>query len=113
MAKRKKLEFPPSVIKFFVVLTLAFLLGLGVTRAIENLLTQSSFFRIKAAVIDASLKFIDPRDLVRLTGRNIFTVDLKDVERQLRDSADGAAGDRGSKRSPTSPAGKRGRPRRG
>lgn len=44
---------------------------------------ESSTFAVKTIVIDPALQFIQRRDLVRLQGRNIFQVDLQDIEQSL------------------------------
>lgn len=46
-------------------------------------LKQSPTFRVKIVALDPSLQFINQNDLVYLIGKNIFEVDLRQVQRRL------------------------------
>ncbi len=83
MARKKKLKIPTSLIKY--TLLLVFLIGVcfGLYKGITLLLTKTEYFKVKTIVIDPSLQFINRRDLVRVKGKNIFLIDLKDFEKKL------------------------------
>lgn len=84
MAKKKKSKTRLSVIKFIIIGL--FVAGFGyvaVNKTVDRF-RHADFFKIQSVVIDSSLQFINKRDLRRLMGKNIFTVDLKTTQRRLR-----------------------------
>lgn len=95
MARRKgsrtsfqdKWRLPPAAGALFLKIFLGMAIGAGggvwaYTR-IHQALTHSPYFEVKAVDIDASLSFINPRDLESVQGRNLFTVNLNDLQRRL------------------------------
>src|SRR3989338_1009478 len=84
MKKRKNPQtLSSAVVKFFVLGLASFFFGLILWKGIIHAVVDSSYFRIKTVVIDPSLQFIHVWDMEKLEGRNIFSVDLKDVQQRL------------------------------
>jgi len=86
MPKRKKKIFPSWTIKasIFVVIIIASLAGcIFLFDLAARYFNESPRFAVKSIVIDPTLQFIQRKDLVRLQGKNIFHVDLQDVEQSL------------------------------
>jgi cell division septal protein FtsQ len=69
---------------FFVILLAAAAVFLLYTQA-GRFLKTTSLFRIREIVMAPSLRYIDPRLLLFLKGRSIFSVDLDVVHRRLRE----------------------------
>ncbi|MBU0469681.1 MAG: FtsQ-type POTRA domain-containing protein [Candidatus Omnitrophica bacterium] len=83
MARKKKFQVPPSLIKYILFIVLIVGVCFGLYKGISVLLTKSEYFKVKTIVIDPSLQFINKDDLVRLKGKNIFLIDLKAFENKL------------------------------
>ena len=86
MARRKRKNIWPLIIKSgFIVLIIgaSFALGVFLYKSASNYLLESNRFKVKAIVIDPTLQFIHKSDLMRLKGRNIFKVELDEIERSL------------------------------
>ncbi|MDO8579923.1 MAG: FtsQ-type POTRA domain-containing protein [Candidatus Omnitrophota bacterium] len=83
MARKKKQIDPFNSLKtFFSIALIAGAIFLAY-RFTTYVLGDSSYFTIKAVVIDPSLAFIDKRDLAKLKGQNIFRVDIKGLRKSL------------------------------
>jgi cell division septal protein FtsQ len=48
------------------------------------LIRHSALFKVKDIVRDPSLQFVQSRHLLKLVGRNIFDVDLENIQKQLK-----------------------------
>ena len=82
MARRKKLKIPPyAKIIFICVLIIGF--GFIAVNRTQYLFSHVDYFKVRSVTIDPSLQFINKRDLRSLMGKNIFTIDLKVVQRKL------------------------------
>jgi len=82
MARRKKLKIPPyAKIVFIGILIIGF--GFIVINRTQYLFSHADYFKVRSVTIDPSLQFINKRDFRGLMGKNIFTVDLKTVQRKL------------------------------
>lgn len=86
MARRAKKGSFFTVIKFFIIGGSIFLIVGVLTTQLIQFLTHADLFKIRAIVIDPSLKNtnISSSALERLPGRNIFKVNLPAVEQELR-----------------------------
>lgn len=82
MPKKKKPKIPPFI-KFLFVAIVVLGIGYAVAGQLRRHFMQSDFFKIQSIVVDPSLQFIDSSDLKYIIGKNIFTVDLRTVKRQL------------------------------
>ena len=84
MKKKAKSQNNNSPFTKFILLAISvFVLGLVVYNLAEDAFTRSPYFRVKMIVLDPSLQFINKNDLVYLIGKNVFTIDLKEVQRKL------------------------------
>jgi cell division septal protein FtsQ len=83
MARKKKSNIQPFVVKAVLI----FFLAGGVMYFVGSRLVQvfktAEFFRVRSVVIDPSLQFINKADLKGIFGRNIFSIDLKAVQAKL------------------------------
>lgn len=84
MAKKKKSQvtIPPFVKTVFAVFLVIGISVFAVDRT-RHILISADFFKVRSVTIDPVLQFINKEDLRGLIGKNIFTVDLKSVERKL------------------------------
>jgi len=82
MARKKKLKIPPFA-KIIIISVLIIGFGLVVVNRMQYLFSHVDYFKVRSVTIDPSLQFINKRDLRNLMGKNIFTVDLKAVQRKL------------------------------
>ncbi len=82
MARKKQFKIP-----LYVKVILIGLFFVGVSIVIVNrtrhVFSHMDYFRIQSVSIDPSLQFINKRDLNNIIGKNIFTIDLKGVQRRL------------------------------
>lgn len=83
MAKKKKTNLSPLLIKIFIIFILLVACLVGVFAGVKHTLLNSQYFQVKAIVIDPSLQFVDKKDLGYLKGMNVFKVDLKKVQKTL------------------------------
>lgn len=83
MAKKQKTKISPAVYKITGVMILSLVIGVVLCNLFYQFLTRSEYFTVKRIVIEQSLQFIDPNDLSRLKGNNIFAIDLQEVQRKL------------------------------
>jgi len=83
MAKKKKSKTQLFAIKLVLIITLAggacFFIGSQLAQAFR----AAEYFKVQSVVIDPSLQFISKTDFKSLFGKNIFSVDLKAVQRRL------------------------------
>lgn len=82
MAKKKKLKISSTVKYIFIGLIVIGIGWISVNRAIYAF-SHVDYFKVRSVTIDSSLQFINKRDFKSLMGKNIFTVDLKAVQRKL------------------------------
>jgi len=82
MARKKKLTIPPYA-KYLFISILVIGIGFIVVNKAQYLFSHIDYFKIRSVTIDSSLQFINKRDFRSLMGRNIFTVNLKTVQRKL------------------------------
>lgn len=82
MARKKKLKISPYA-KYMFIGALAIGLGFIVINRTQYLFTHVDYFKVRSVTIDPSLQFVNKRDFRGLMGKNIFTIDLKAVQRKL------------------------------
>jgi len=85
-ARRKKIKinFPPIVIRVSLIVFFASIMGFAAYKGVSNFLSKSPYFKIKAIQYDETLQFINKRELAKLKGKNIFSVDLNEIQKKLR-----------------------------
>lgn len=84
MARKKQSQgIPLPILKLLGVICLAGLIGLGIFKGIEYFSLNSAYFKVRGIVVDPALGFINPEYLSGFKGRNIFAINLKDVEDRL------------------------------
>jgi len=83
MAKKKKQYNLAPFVKFVVPIVLIVALICGVYQGVYSFLTKSKLFTIQTVMIDPSLHFIEEKDFRRLKGKNIFTVNLKELQKKI------------------------------
>jgi len=82
MARKKKLKIPPYAKYIFIgVLVISF--GFIAINRIQYLFSHVDYFKVRSVTIDPSVQFVNKRDFRGLMGKNIFTIDLKAVQRKL------------------------------
>ena len=82
MAKKRQEKLQPLVKVIVIGLTFLFL-GLIAWKKGKDFLLASSYFQIRSIVVEPSNQFLDQNDLTKILGKNIFTIDLQDLERKL------------------------------
>jgi len=82
MAKKKKSEIPPFV-KFGLICLCVIAVSFVIINRTFYAFKHVDYFNIQSVDIDPSLQFINKRDLRGVKGKNIFAVDIKEVQRQL------------------------------
>jgi len=82
MARRKKLKISSNV-KYIFIGLLVIGIGWFVINRATYAFSHVDYFKVRSVTIDPSLQFINKRDLRSLMGKNLFTVDLKAVQRRL------------------------------
>lgn len=84
MAKKSNVNIPAiQVIRLIVFLFIGFVIFVVYTRTVD-FLTGSDLFTVRDVVIDRSIQFIDVSELRRLKGRNIFKVDLGQLQARIK-----------------------------
>ncbi len=74
---------PHIAIKIVVAVLLALVIGWSIYIGIAKFIIRSNYFKVKAVILDSSLEFISRRDVSKLIGKNIFTIDLQKVQDKL------------------------------
>jgi len=82
MARRKKLKIPVFT-KNIIIGILVIGIGFVAVNRAQYIFSHVDYFKVRSVTIDPSLQFINKRDLKGLMGKNIFTIDLKAVQRKL------------------------------
>ncbi len=82
--KKKEIYVPPTVIRIFLIVFFASIIGFASFKGVSAFLRESSYFKIKVIQYNESLSFINKRDLAQLKGENIFSVDLKAISQKLQ-----------------------------
>ena len=83
MAKKSNINIPGiAVIRTIVFLFIALVVFSAYAKTVD-FLTTSPLFAVKDVLVDASIRFIDARDLRGLKGHNIFKVDVRKVHSRL------------------------------
>jgi len=82
MARKKKIKIPAYA---KIIITGILIIGIGfiVVNRTQYIFSHVDYFKVRSVTIDPSLQFINKRDFRGLMGKNIFTVDLKAVQRKL------------------------------
>lgn len=80
---RKKESKVPQYVKFAVLGLIVIAAGYFAVTQTAAMLTKVDYFKVRSVTIDPSLQFVNKRDLKGLMGKNIFTIDLKSVQRKL------------------------------
>ncbi len=83
MPKKFNVNFSPiAIIRTIVFIFIAWVIFFSYT-SIRDFLLSSALFAVRDVRIESSIQFIDTRPLKALIGRNIFSVDIKQIHRQL------------------------------
>lgn len=82
MARKKKLKISPYA-KYIFIGALVIGLGFIIVNRARYLFSHVDYFNVRSVTIDPSLQFVQKRDFRGLMGKNIFTIDLKAVQRKL------------------------------
>lgn len=85
MARRKKKSDKKTIIsKTVIILILAVFLGTFAVKSFVRFLHTSELFTVTAVEPVPSLQFIDSSDLSGLRGKNIFKINIRNVQRNLQ-----------------------------
>lgn len=85
MAKKPSVKISKiAVIRIIIFLFIGFVLFTGYVDAVDYL-TSCPLFEIKDVMIDRSIQFIDRRPLRDLKGENIFKVNIRKIDAQIRE----------------------------
>ncbi len=84
MAKKDKNSFGWSVFRKAAFLGLVVLIGWGLFTQTRDWIRTSSYFRIREIYYDPSLEFLRSSSLLSLKGKNLYSLDLTLVQRQLQ-----------------------------
>ena len=86
MARRKR-KINPDMVKYLkigIVGVVAVFVGILIFKGVRGAMAQSSFFIIKEVEVAPSLEAVHSRYLTRLKGKNIFQVNLKDLQKRIQ-----------------------------
>jgi len=83
MARKKQTKTSSILIKVVVVLVISLIVGVVSYIGVMSIVMNSDHFKIKVIKYDSSLNFINSRELEKLKGKNIFSVDLQKIQRKL------------------------------
>ena len=84
MARKSKIDIPAVVIRNGIIILVFLLIMLWIWRSVGDFLHTSPIFRIQEVTADPDVKFLESKILGRLRGKNIFTIDLKRLHREIR-----------------------------
>lgn len=84
MARKSKIDIPASVIRNGIICFIVLLLAGWIYRSTADFLNKDPIFRIQKVTTDPDVRFLEPRVLTKLRGKNIFEVDLKRLHREIR-----------------------------
>lgn len=84
MARKSKIDIPAVVIRNGILCLIVLLFALWLWKSTVNFLNTASIFRIQQVTTDADVKFLEMRLSNKLRGKNIFSVDLKRLHREIR-----------------------------
>ncbi len=83
MAKKSNINIPAvAVVRTIVFLFIAFIVFSAYVGAAE-FFTTSPLFAVKDVLVDTSIRFVEPKELKGLQGRNIFKVNIRNVHTRL------------------------------
>ncbi len=83
MAKPKNIKQTSGVSKVFVSTIILVVLAVFLWMNFSSFVMTSDYFKVKVVMIDPSLQFIDKRELAGIKGRNIFKINIVDLQRKL------------------------------
>ena len=83
MARKKKVKISPLTIKTIAIVLISAVLAAGIFWGLYYFVSKSDYFRVKTVFVDPTLSFINIKDFSGLKGKNIFKVDIKDVQKRL------------------------------
>ncbi|MBL8013189.1 MAG: FtsQ-type POTRA domain-containing protein [Candidatus Omnitrophica bacterium] len=84
MARKSKIDIPAVVIRNGILCFIILLFVMWVWKSASNFLHTAPIFRIEKVTADADVKFLEARLSGKLRGKNIFSVDLKRLHREIR-----------------------------
>lgn len=84
MARKNKIDIPTIFIRNGIIALVIFLFALWVWNSAANFLHTAPIFRIQEVTADPDVKFLESKILGRLRGKNIFSIDLKRLHREIR-----------------------------
>lgn len=84
MPRKSKIDIPAVVIRNGILSLAVLLFLLWIWKATTNFLHTASIFRIQKVTADTDVKFLETRLSNKLRGKNIFSVDLKRLHREIR-----------------------------
>lgn len=84
MARKSKIDIPAVVIRNGIICFIVLFIVMWVWKSALNFLHTASIFRIQKVTADADVKFLETRLSNKLRGKNIFSVDLKRLHREIR-----------------------------
>ena len=84
MAKKSNVNIPViQIIRVIVFLFIGYILFIAYIK-VYDFMTASELFAVQEVVVDSSIQFIDVSDLRRLKGRNIFKVDIAQLQAKIK-----------------------------
>jgi len=83
MAKRKKASAQPFGVKVAGVAVISLIIGSVLYYQTVNFMYQSKYFKIKAVELESSLSFIRKKDLEKIKGKSIFSIDIAKIQKKL------------------------------
>lgn len=83
MAKKKNQTALLIAISIFLILAVVGGGIWGVWRGVTTFFHKADCFKIASITVDPTLSFLDKKELSKLYGRNIFTLDIKEFHRRL------------------------------
>jgi cell division septal protein FtsQ len=83
MARKKQIKIPAPVVKAFLILAFICIIVAVAVTSVSRAFLKADYFKVKSVRIESSLGFINKNDIEKINGKNIFTVDLKVIKRQL------------------------------
>ncbi len=83
MAKKKKNNSLSAVSKIMAVSVGALIVGVLIFKGAVYFLGNSKYFNVQKVTLDSSLQFIHKKDFPRLKGKNIYSIDLAQIQKRL------------------------------
>lgn len=81
--KKKQFNISPTVIKVGVGSIVALGLGIGLFIGVSHFMLNAEYFKVTQITIEPSLQFISMEELAKIKGNNIFSLDIKKIQKRL------------------------------